>query len=127
MTIISERLNQGTTLSFEFFTPKDAAGQDRLDQNIEHLMNFSPDFLSITYGAAGTSRARTIGWVERLSTRYSVPIMPHLTCISHTKSEINSYNSCLGDDSFKSELMLITYSLLDLVNNFSFLSNNAFL
>tara|TARA_B110001454_G_scaffold171748_1_gene162634 strand:+ start:595 stop:1476 length:882 start_codon:yes stop_codon:yes gene_type:complete len=90
MTIISEQLNQGATLSFEFFTPKDAAGQDRLDQNIEHLMNFSPDFLSITYGAAGTSRARTIGWVERLSTRYSVPIMPHLTCISHTKSEINS-------------------------------------
>ena len=77
-----------TTFSFEFFPPKDVAGEERLWQALGQLQSIKPDFVSVTYGAGGSSRDRTIRVTTEITARTSIPTVAHLTCVGSTKSEL---------------------------------------
>ncbi len=90
MPTIPELLAAGHTYSFEFFPPRDEKGDRRLARTLDHLMPLGPSFVSVTYGAGGSSRERTEEIVHDLRTRYSAQVLPHLTCIGHAKPEIEA-------------------------------------
>ena len=78
------------TFSFEFFPPKDAAGLDHLLVTAERLQPLAPDFVSITYGASGSSRERTIQAVKRLAEQSDYRIVGHLTCTGQTTDQLKA-------------------------------------
>ena len=77
------------SVSFEFFPPKSDAAADQLQATIDSLAACDPDFVSVTYGAGGTTRDRTITTVERIRTQSQLPVASHLTCVDASKSEVN--------------------------------------
>jgi methylenetetrahydrofolate reductase (NADH) len=76
-------------VSFEFFPPKTEAMQKKLWASVEKLAPLGPDFVSVTYGAGGSTRERTHETVERLLKETSLPVAAHLTCVAATKEEID--------------------------------------
>ena len=86
---ISEILKQiKRSISFEFFPPKTAEGEEALFRTIKELEFIHPTFVSITYGAGGTTRERTIRVVKKIHTQTNLTVMAHQTCIGHTRKEI---------------------------------------
>ena len=83
--IIKER---GGSLSFEFFPPKDEAGEARLFQVIAKLEALAPTFVSVTYGAGGGTMKNTGNVIGRIKRETSLTAMPHLTCVDQSKSEL---------------------------------------
>jgi methylenetetrahydrofolate reductase (NADH) len=79
---------RSTTFSFEFFPPKSEAGADRLFRTILELESLKPSFVSVTYGAGGSTRDLTRRLVVRIMKETSLEVLPHLTCVSHTEAEI---------------------------------------
>lgn len=88
MTRIDELLREGPTLSFEFFPPKTPAGEAQFDRAVADLAALGPSYVSVTYGALGGVRHLTQDVVLRVNREYSFPAMPHLTCVGHTRREI---------------------------------------
>jgi methylenetetrahydrofolate reductase (NADPH) len=78
------------TFSLEFFPPKTAAGWDRLFRVIRKFQELGPDFVSVTYGAGGTTREQTHELVRRIARESPTTVVPHLTCVCHTRAEIES-------------------------------------
>ena len=78
----------GRSFSFEFFPPKDEAGEEVLWRSIRELEPLRPTFVSVTYGAGGTTRDRTIAITERIARETSMLPMAHLTCVGHTTEEL---------------------------------------
>ncbi len=76
------------SISFEFFPPKTKEGEDALCETIKELEYIKPTFVSITYGAGGSTRERTIRVVKRIHQETDLTVMAHQTCIGHTKKEI---------------------------------------
>ncbi|MCS6998339.1 MAG: methylenetetrahydrofolate reductase [NAD(P)H] [Aquificaceae bacterium] len=86
---IGELLKQGQfSISFEFFPPKTAEGEEELFQTIYSLQELAPAFVSVTYGAGGSTRERTKRVVKRIHEETKLTTMAHLTCIAHTKEEL---------------------------------------
>ncbi len=77
-----------TTVSFEFFPPKTAAESEVLYENIARLEALRPSFVSVTYGAGGSTRQLTHDLVLRLKQTTALDPIPHLTCVSHSEQEI---------------------------------------
>ena len=77
-------------VSFEFFPPKTAAMQKRLWESVEKLAPLAPDFVSVTYGAGGSTRERTHETVSRIVKETGLPVAAHLTCVAATKDEVDS-------------------------------------
>jgi len=78
------------TFSLEFFPPRTAESEARLFQAIAELEPFSPAFVSVTYGAGGTTRELTYDLVTRLRATTALDPIPHLTCIGHTTEDIEA-------------------------------------
>ena len=76
------------TISFELFPPKTDEGYQKLLETIAGLAKFSPDFISVTYGAGGGSRDKTFDMVQHIQQKHNVVGVAHLTCVMHTKDEI---------------------------------------
>src|SRR5262245_9865701 len=76
--------------SLEFFPPKDQAGVEVLRQTANTLKRIAPDFVSVTYGAGGTTRDRTAQVSRILREEIGFTVMPHLTCVGHTRDELNA-------------------------------------
>ena len=76
------------TVSFEFFPPKTAESQEQLYTTIRDLERIHPNFVSVTYGAGGSTRELTHELVLRLKTTSTLDPIPHLTCVGHTEAEI---------------------------------------
>ncbi len=76
-------------VSFEFFPPKTEAMQTKLWNAVEKLAPLHPDFVSVTYGAGGSTRERTHETVARIVKETSLPVAAHLTCVAATKEEID--------------------------------------
>src|SRR3982751_464571 len=88
---IGQMLRNGErSFSFEFFPPKDAEGQDVLWRSISELEPLRPTFVSVTYGAGGGTRSRTIGITRRIARDTTMLPMAHLTCVGHTTSELTA-------------------------------------
>ncbi|OGW78640.1 MAG: methylenetetrahydrofolate reductase [NAD(P)H] [Omnitrophica bacterium GWA2_52_8] len=76
------------TVSFEFFPPKTPETELKLLETIQELKPLAPSFISVTYGAMGTTRDNTIRLVERIKHQEGIEAAAHLTCAGHTKDEI---------------------------------------
>lgn len=74
--------------SVEFFPPKDEAGGERMLKTASLIQPHQPDFVSITYGAGGGTRKTTMRYAKILKEEYGFEVMPHLTCVGHTKDEL---------------------------------------
>jgi methylenetetrahydrofolate reductase (NADPH) len=89
MARISDLLAAGRTFSFEFSPPKSAAGSMSLGRTIAELEPLAPSFVSVTYGAGGSTREHTRDTVLWVGKETNIPPMAHLTCVGHTKTEIS--------------------------------------
>jgi len=74
--------------SFEFFPPKTDEGTKALFETVEALRPLAPAYVSVTYGAGGSTRARTLDLVKRLKRESEVETMAHLTCVGSTRDEL---------------------------------------
>jgi methylenetetrahydrofolate reductase (NADPH) len=88
MAKIAHLLRSGPTLSFEFSAPRDPAGAERLDRVLDRLAPLRPTFMSVTYGAGGTTRGPTAQVVSHIQHDLGITAMPHLTCVAHSRDEI---------------------------------------
>jgi methylenetetrahydrofolate reductase (NADPH) len=77
-----------TTCSFEFFPPKTEKGWSNLFETIQSLEELKPSFVSVTYGAGGSTREQTHDLVVRIKNETSLDPIPHLTCVCHREEEI---------------------------------------
>ncbi len=86
-----ERLSKGQpAISFEFFPPKTDEGEKALfEKTLPGLMAAGPDYCSVTYGAGGGTRDKTLGIVDRIQRQFGLPTMSHLTCVNATRQEIS--------------------------------------
>lgn len=86
---VTEAFKKGApTLSFEFFPPKTPQQEKRLFEVIAQLKKFNPDFVSVTYGAMGTTREKTFFWVNEIKNKYGLEPVVHLTCVAATRDDI---------------------------------------
>ena len=74
--------------SVEFFPPKDEAGGERMLNTASLIQPHKPDFVSITYGAGGGTRSTTMRYAKILREEHGFEVMPHLTCVGHTRDEL---------------------------------------
>lgn len=81
---------QERTLSFEYFPPKNDRSWYTLEDTIDALAPLGPDFVSVTYGAGGSTRARTREVVEHIQARTGLTAMAHLTCVNATRGELGA-------------------------------------
>src|SRR2546428_9103386 len=91
--IYAEKGRRGQpVISFEFFPPKTPEG-DRalLEKTIPALMQLEPDFCSVTYGAGGSTRDKTLTIVDRIQRQHGLAAMAHLTCVNATAEETRAY------------------------------------
>jgi methylenetetrahydrofolate reductase (NADPH) len=88
MARIGDLLAAGRTFSFEFSPPKSASGSMSLGRTIAELEPLKPSFVSVTYGAGGSTREHTRDTVLWTQKETSIPSMAHLTCVGHTRAEI---------------------------------------
>jgi methylenetetrahydrofolate reductase (NADPH) len=87
-TTVAGLLAAGTTYSFEFFPPRDDAAEAQLARTLGELEPLRPSFVSITYGAGGSTRDRTQRLVVDILQRSSMTPMAHLTCVGHRRAEL---------------------------------------
>src|SRR3954451_12682950 len=88
MTKIVDILTSGSSVSFEFFPPKTPAAERTLEQTVRDLEPLHPSFVSVTYGAGGSTRDKTHDIVVRINNDTSLTAMAHLTCAAHTRDEL---------------------------------------
>jgi methylenetetrahydrofolate reductase (NADPH) len=99
-------LKNQLTYSFEFFPPKDVEGEERLWAAMSQLESISPDFISVTYGAGGSTRDRTIRITSEITARTHIPTVAHLTCVGSTRDELIEILGKYRDAGIKSILAL---------------------
>lgn len=78
-------------LSFELFPPKTDQGDAALMRHMEVLMQFSPDYITCTYGAGGSTQTKTMDVITAVKTAFDVPVASHLTCVGSTADDLRSY------------------------------------
>ncbi|HWN96905.1 MAG TPA: methylenetetrahydrofolate reductase [NAD(P)H] [Methylomirabilota bacterium] len=87
--IHSARRGKAPVISFEFFPPKtDEGDRNLLEKTIPALMKLKPDFCSVTYGAGGSTRDKTLNIVESIQRQHGLTAMSHLTCVNSTKEQL---------------------------------------
>lgn len=104
---ISALFSQGRPLrSLEFFPPKDDAGVEALRLAAAALGKIPWDFVSVTYGAGGTTRERTAQVSTLLKNEFGLTVMPHLTCVGHSRAELEAIADRLHDEGFRNIMTL---------------------
>jgi methylenetetrahydrofolate reductase (NADPH) len=92
--------------SIEFFPPKDDAGVEALRQTAKSLKSMTPDFVSVTYGAGGSTHQRTAQVSGILKAEFGYTVMPHLTCVGHTRAELNEIADRIHMEGFRNIMTL---------------------
>ena len=104
---LSELFSQRRPLrSIEFFPPKDDAGVEALRHTASALKAMAPDFVSVTYGAGGSTRQRTAQVSGFLKSDFGYTVMPHLTCVGHSREELNAIADRIHEDGFRNIMTL---------------------
>jgi len=85
---IADVVADGPTYSFEFFPPKTPAAEAQLEETLRDLEQLHPSFVSVTYGAGGSTRERTHDLVVWINEQTSMTGMAHLTCAAHSRAEL---------------------------------------
>lgn len=88
MTIRDLLAQRRPTLSYELFPPRTPAAESTLADTMRLLAATAPDFMSITYGASGTTRSTSRGVVQRLADLHTIPPLAHLTCVDQSRAEL---------------------------------------
>jgi len=90
--ILAEKAATGKpVVSFEFFPPKtDEGDRALLEKQIPALLAARPDFCSVTYGAGGSTREKTLHIVDAIQRQHGLPALAHLTCVNHTRAEVRA-------------------------------------
>lgn len=92
--------------SLEFFPPKDDAGVEALRAAAATLKRMNPDFVSVTYGAGGTTRDRTAQVSALLKNEFGFTVMPHLTCVGHSRDELSEVADRIYEGGFRNIMTL---------------------
>ena len=104
---ISELFAQNRPLrSLEFFPPKDETGVEALRATAHALQRIKPDFVSVTYGAGGSTRERTAQVSRILREECGFTVMPHLTCVGHSRTELSEVADRIHSDGFRNIMAL---------------------
>ncbi len=91
MSRISQTIASGKhSLSLEFYPPKSEKAIAQLEKASQALRHLCPDFVSITYGAGGSTRKSTLNYAKTLKEVHQYSVMPHLTCVGHSRNELHS-------------------------------------
>ena len=88
MRIVEKLGGSSPAISFEFFPPKGQEGVDRLFQAVAELAPFAPAYVSVTYGAGGSTRQLTVDLVGRIQREVGIEAMAHLTCVGASQAEL---------------------------------------
>ncbi len=94
------------TISFEFFPPKNEGGWAQLYQSIGELHSLKPSYVSVTYGAGGSTRQKTVELVARIQNELKIRSMAHLTCVGHTAEQIGGILDDLWNGGVRNVLAL---------------------
>lgn len=91
MQLTETYLSNQFALSFELFPPKTDSGERALYGHVERLMRFEPSFITCTYGAGGSTQAKTLKIVTEVKRRFGVSVASHLTCVGATVDQLRDY------------------------------------
>lgn len=104
---ITDRLEGAAPcFSFEFFPPKNDEGVARLFETLAELRPFEPDYVSVTYGAGGSTQNVTVDLVRRIRDEIGIEAMAHLTCVGKTKQQLHGVLQQLRDAGVENVLPL---------------------
>lgn len=104
---VDSLLAAGTpTVSFEFFPPKDDDGFAQLYKTIDRLRPLHPSYVSVTYGAGGSTRQKTVELTGRIQNEIGIRCMAHLTCVKHTQDEVGIVLDQLWESGIRNILAL---------------------
>jgi methylenetetrahydrofolate reductase (NADPH) len=106
MKIIDKLTAATPAFSFEYFPPKNADGMRELYQTIQRLRRYEPAFVSVTYGAGGSTRELTVELVRRIKAETGLETMAHLTCLGATQDELRTVLGRLCDANIENVLAL---------------------
>ena len=106
MKIAAALAAESKACSFEFFPPKTDAGVDRLFETVRALRPLDPLFVSVTYGAAGSSRTRTIEIAKRIKRELGIEVLVHVTCVGSTLIELRRLFDELAESGIENVLAL---------------------
>lgn len=98
--------NKDARFSFEFFPPRDQAGVDLLFHTVADLAAYRPAYVSVTYGAGGSTRRLTVELVRRIRAETGIEAMAHLTCVGSTRDELASVLDQLAEAGIENVLAL---------------------
>lgn len=102
------RAHAGTrpVISFEMFPPKTDAALEKFDRVVPELVKLRPDFMTVTYGALGSTRDRTLEIAARIKREHRVETASHLTCVGSTREEIDDILGALADSGIENIVAL---------------------
>ncbi len=83
--------NDKFTISFEIFPPKTAAGDENLFAELKELVKYKPEFISVTYGAGGSTREKTIDLAVKIKNEFAINPLVHFTCVGSDRDDIKNY------------------------------------
>jgi methylenetetrahydrofolate reductase (NADH) len=106
MPFIDKIKNGAPTLSFELFPPKNINGWATLYSTMAEISKLAPDYISVTYGAGGSTRSKTVDLVSRIQDELGVETMAHLTCVGHSKAELREILHTLAKAGIRNVLAL---------------------
>lgn len=103
---ISDILKTKATISFEVFPPKKDGDLNSIYKTIDELAKLNPDFISVTYGALGNTKGKTVEIASKIKNEYGIEAVAHLTCISSSKEEVIKMCEALKDNNVENILAL---------------------
>ena len=104
---VSQVYNTKRSLSFEIFPPKKDSELQNIDETLEVLAELKPDFISVTFGAGGSSNCnRTIELAKKIKYEYNIEPVVHLTCLHYDKNEIDEFAKVLRSEGIENILAL---------------------
>lgn len=106
MRVVDLLYQPAPAFSFEFFPPKTERGVDKLLARVEHLAELKPSFVSVTYGAGGGTRERTVAVARAIKKDFGIEAVAHLTCIGHSRAELEELLDALVDAGIENVLAL---------------------
>jgi len=106
MKIIEKLASKKPSFSFEFFPPKGEEGKESLFETVAHLAPYAPTFVSVTYGAGGSTRRLTVELTLRIERETGIECMAHLTCVGAGREEIRGVLDQLRDGGVQNVLAL---------------------
>ena len=106
MKVIEAFKKDQPALSFEFFPPKTAEQEAHLFDVIGELKAFHPDFVSVTYGAMGNTKDKTLEWVKKIKQQFGIDPVAHLTCVNASRAQIMEYLEALRSNGVENILAL---------------------